>query len=118
MKSEKNESVNDLWRLLVDRMVRVDKEYRSLVQKREMFKLRRRMNPHHHPDQVHAEREDLVRHISEMTISLKQDFQDIKRDYLEHRDEFRMMAKGDEVKYVEAMERVLDDDFEKEFFHE
>lgn len=118
MNNKKNDSVNDMWKLLVNRMARVDKEYQSLVQKREMFKLRRRMNPHHHPDQVHTERENLVRHISDITTSLKRDFQDIKRDYLEYRDEFRSMAKGDEVKYVEAIERILDDDFEKEFFHE
>ena len=114
-----SKDIDSMWKLLVCRMVKIDKEYRGIQQKREMFKLRRRMNSHHPLDHVQEETEGLVRHIAEVMSMLKEDFAGVKRDYLVYRNDFRTMAQGeDEVKYIEAIERCLDDDFEKEFFDE
>ncbi len=108
-------STHDLWRLLAIRMIAMDREHKSLKQKRAVFK--ERSNNIDSPELIEIERESLARHIAEITTSLKADFQDIKRDYLEHRDEFKTMASGEtEIKYVEIIERCLSDDFEKEFF--
>ena len=62
-------------------------------------------------------KDQLAKHMKEMTDSMKEDIEGIKRDYARCRDELRKKARGtQEVAHIKWLERMLADDFEKEFF--